>query len=153
MGFYPVLPDTSKKPDNGQKECLCPSEDSIAPSSSRGLSWHLVLDGILSYATSQGGECRELDPDFAAMHQWKCKVPSIQGDAYSVKVKSSSIWLYKGFTNVDNKPISEMDAEWNKSFKQWEYAGRTEDGQLLKVTFSDDIILENGTLGKGGPTM
>ena len=35
-GFYPVLPDTSKKPDNGQKECLCRREGNIALSSSEG---------------------------------------------------------------------------------------------------------------------
>ncbi len=33
-GFYPDFADTSKKPDNGQKECLCRREENTAPSSS-----------------------------------------------------------------------------------------------------------------------
>jgi hypothetical protein len=32
-GFYPDFADTSKKPDNGQKECLCQREENTVPSS------------------------------------------------------------------------------------------------------------------------
>src|SRR5690554_4629702 len=34
LGFYPDFADTSKKPDNGQKECLCRREENTVPSSS-----------------------------------------------------------------------------------------------------------------------
>ena len=33
VGFYPDFADTSKKPDNGQKECLCQREENTVPSS------------------------------------------------------------------------------------------------------------------------
>ena len=33
LGFYPDFADTSKKPDNGQKECLCQREENTVPSS------------------------------------------------------------------------------------------------------------------------
>jgi len=33
-GFYPVFTDTSKNPDNGQKECLCRREENTVWSSS-----------------------------------------------------------------------------------------------------------------------
>ncbi|WP_211116191.1 hypothetical protein, partial [Methylophaga sp. SB9B] len=32
-GFYPDFADTSKKPDNGQKECLCRREENTVRSS------------------------------------------------------------------------------------------------------------------------
>jgi transposase len=77
IGFYPDFTDTSKKPDNGQKECSCRREEGTSEEFKRGAVEQVRQPGV-SYAQV----ARELGIGANLLSRWAREFKAKGGQAF-----------------------------------------------------------------------